>query len=271
MTNTGVEPDEWESLKRFTNARIALGKTGVSVPLNESLRFKLAHAHAKDAVYSRLDLDALTTTLAQTGLPVQVLRSRAENRDIYLQRPDFGRQLDEASAEQLRQLDSPPADICLIIADGLSATAIMKNAGTVVQLLVEKIREAGYSLAPLLVAEQGRVAITDAIGEWLKPRLAILFIGERPGLSSFDSMGAYITYEPRPGLTDERRNCISNIRDQGLSASLAVDKLMYIIQSAFRLQLTGVALKDNDGIGGGNQPQPLPAQEAPAAQDADEA
>ncbi|GAB2533319.1 ethanolamine ammonia-lyase subunit EutC [Spirosoma aerophilum] len=258
MTKTGIETDEWESLKHFTNARIALGKTGVSVPLKESLLFKLAHAHAKDAVYSQLDTDALTTTLAQTGLPVYKLRSQAANRDTYLQRPDFGRQLAPESAEQLRQLDSSPADISLIIADGLSATAIMKNAEPVVHLLVEKIREAGYSLAPLLVVEQGRVAITDAIGEWLKPRLAILFIGERPGLSSFDSMGAYITYAPRPGLTDERRNCISNIREQGLSATLTVDKLMYLIQSAFRLQLTGVALKDNNGIEGSEEPLRLP-------------
>lgn len=138
--------------------------------------------------------------------------------------------------------------MCLIIADGLSATAIMKNAGSVVQLLVKKVHQAGFSLAPLLVIEQGRVAITDAVGEWLRPRLAIVFIGERPGLSSFDSMGAYITYAPQPGLTDERRNCISNIREQGLPPELAVDKLMYLIQAAFRMQLTGVALKDNNAL-----------------------
>ncbi|GAB3796893.1 ethanolamine ammonia-lyase subunit EutC [Spirosoma humi] len=244
----GLEPDEWQPLKAYTRARIALGKTGVSVPLNESLQFRLAHAHAKDAVYSQLDLADLRASLGDAGLPIHTLRSRAENRDMYLQRPDYGRLLDDPSINYLQRLNSVPADICIIIADGLSAMAIMKNAGPLIQLLVSKVRQAGYSLAPILVVEQGRVAITDAIGEILRPRLAIVFIGERPGLSSFDSMGAYITYAPRSGLTDERRNCISNIREQGLSAEMAVDKLMYLIQSAFRLQLTGVALKDNNAL-----------------------
>lgn len=251
----GVESDEWEPLKAYTRARIALGKTGVSMPLNESLQFRLAHAHAKDAVYSQLDLAELYASLDNTGLPIHALQSRAENRDRYLQRPDYGRLLNDRSSNYLRQLNSPPADICLIIADGLSATAIMKNAGTVVSLLVRKLQQAGYSLTPILVVEQARVAITDAIGDVLRPRLAIVFIGERPGLSSFDSMGAYITYAPTSGLTDERRNCISNIREQGLPAEMAVDKLLYLIQSAFRLQLTGVALKDNNGLDAGNSIQ----------------
>ncbi|MFD2936385.1 ethanolamine ammonia-lyase subunit EutC [Spirosoma flavum] len=245
---TGIEPDEWEPLKAYTNARIALGKTGVSIPLKESLQFRLAHAHAKDAVYSRLNTADLQADLASTGLPVEWVKSQAGTRDIYLQRPDLGRMLDASSVEQLQQLNSSPADINIIVADGLSATAINENAGSVVRLLVEKIQQAGYSLAPIVLVEQGRVAITDAIGGVLHPRLAIILIGERPGLSSFDSMGAYITYAPAPGLTDERRNCISNIREQGLPPAFAVEKIMYIINSAFRLQLTGVALKDNAGL-----------------------
>ncbi|GAB3720670.1 ethanolamine ammonia-lyase subunit EutC [Spirosoma lituiforme] len=251
----GIEPDEWEPLKAYTRARIALGKTGVSVPLQASLHFRLAHAHAKDAVYSQLDLGDLQTSLADAGLPVHILQSRAESRDTYLQRPDYGRLLDDRSIDYLQQLNNPPADVCLIIADGLSATAIMKNAGPVISLLARKLQQAGYSLTPLFVVEQGRVAITDAIGEMLRPRLAVVFIGERPGLSSFDSMGAYITYAPQSGLTDERRNCISNIREQGLSPEMAVDKLLYLIQSAFRLQLTGVALKDNNDLNAGSLPQ----------------
>lgn len=245
---TGQESDEWEPLKAYTYARIALGKTGVSIPLKESLRFKLAHAHAKDAVYSQLNVADLQAELASVGLPILHLHSRVEHRDMYLQRPDLGRVLNESSGNQLRQLNSPPADICLIVADGLSATAIHKNAGPVVRLFVEKARQAGYSLAPILLVEQGRVAITDAIGELLRPRLVIILIGERPGLSSFDSMGAYITFSPQPGLTDERRNCISNIREEGLSPIMAVDKLMYLINMAFRLQLTGVELKDYDNL-----------------------
>lgn len=243
-----VQSDDWEPLKAYTPARIALGRTGVSVPLNESLRFKLAHAHAKDAVYSHLDLAGLQASLATTGLPIYSIRSQAGDRDTYLQRPDLGRLLNDRSAEQLRQLNSPPADICLIVADGLSATAVMKNAESVVNQVVQKAQQLDYSLAPIVLVEQGRVAIMDAIGELLQARLAIILIGERPGLSSFDSMGAYLTYAPKPGLTDERRNCVSNIREQGLSASMAVDKLMYLIQMAFRLQLTGVALKDNDNL-----------------------
>ncbi|WP_018622507.1 ethanolamine ammonia-lyase subunit EutC [Spirosoma luteum] len=245
---TGLESDEWDALKAYTDARIALGKTGVSIPLRESLLFRLAHAHAKDAVYSRLNIARLEADLASTGLPMYSVHSQAENRDIYLQRPDLGRLLDELSTKRLQDINSAPADICLIVADGLSATAIHKNAGPVVTLLVEQVRKAGYSLAPIVLVEQGRVAITDAIGELLRPRLAIMLVGERPGLSSFDSMGAYITYAPQPGLTDERRNCLSNIREQGLTHIMAVNKLMYIIQSAFRLQLTGVALKDNGGL-----------------------
>lgn len=244
----GVEPDEWELLKAYTNARIALGKTGISIPLKESLQFKMAHAHAKDAVYSHLDIAGLQADLESTGLPVHRLHSQAENRDIYLQRPDLGRLLASDSVDKLRRLNSSPADISIIIADGLSATAINNYTGPVVNRLVGKIQQAGYTLAPLLLVEQGRVAITDAVGGILRPRLAIILIGERPGLSSFDSMGAYITYEPQPGLTDERRNCVSNIRDRGLPPVLAVDKLMYLINSAFRLQITGVALKDNNGL-----------------------
>jgi ethanolamine ammonia-lyase small subunit len=179
-------------------------------------------------------------------LPVHYVRSQADNRDTYLQRPDLGRLLDELSAEKLRQLNSQPADVGLIIADGLSASAVNTYAPIVVPLLVQAVREAGFSLAPIVLVEQGRVAITDAIGGILRPKMAIMLIGERPGLSSFDSMGAYLTYAPEPGLTDERRNCLSNIREQGLPPVMAVNKLMWLIQSAFRLQLTGVALKDND-------------------------
>ncbi|UFH56844.1 ethanolamine ammonia-lyase subunit EutC [Spirosoma sp. KNUC1025] len=248
LKKTGVDSDEWEMLKAYTNARIALGRTGVSIPLRESLQFKLAHAHAKDAVYSQLNCEELQAILAISNVPIYTVRSRATNRDTYLQRPDLGRLLDDPSVEKLQQIAGLPADISLIIADGLSATAVMQNAGLVVNPLVGKLQQAGYSLAPIILVEQGRVAIMDAIGGLLRSRLAIILIGERPGLSSFDSMGAYITFAPQPGLTDERRNCISNIRQQGLSPDLAVDKLMYLIQSAFRMQITGVALKDNDGL-----------------------
>lgn len=241
-----IDNDEWSSLKAFTSARIALGKTGVSVPLRESLAFKLAHAHAKDAVYSTLDKPELLTGLANTGLATHCVHSRAENRDMYLQRPDFGRRLSDDSVTLLKHLNPQPADLVIILADGLSASALNHHAVAVVQLLVDTARKLNYSLAPLILVEQGRVAIADEIGSLLQARMTIILIGERPGLSSFDSMGAYLTYAPEPGLTDERRNCISNIRQEGLSPAMAVDKMMYLVNEAFRLKLSGVSLKDND-------------------------
>ncbi|MFT4032270.1 MAG: ethanolamine ammonia-lyase subunit EutC [Siphonobacter sp.] len=238
--------DDWQSLKAFTDARIALGRTGVSIPLRESLQFKLAHAHAKDAVYSALHFDQLTITLESAGLQTHTVQSKAPNRDTYLQRPDLGRVLNHQSSQKLRELSLPESDLSIIVADGLSAAAVNENAWPVIQFLIEKATAKGYSLAPIILAEQARVAIADEIGSLLKARMTIILIGERPGLSSFDSMGAYLTFAPKPGLTDERRNCISNIREKGLPPPLAADKIMYLIDGAFRLQLSGVMLKDTD-------------------------
>ncbi|WP_420153187.1 ethanolamine ammonia-lyase subunit EutC [Siphonobacter sp.] len=244
-----VPPDEWASLKTFTDARIALGKTGVSIPLRESLAFKLAHAHAKDAVYSSLDTQALATRWQKYGMPVYTLKTQALHRDQYLQRPDLGRKLHEDSVQLLEGLQANPVDVAVVIADGLSATALTENAEPFLDRFWTKAGERGYSLAPLCLVEQGRVAIGDEIGKLLRARLVVVLIGERPGLSSFNSMGLYLTFDPEPGLTDERRNCISNIRPQGLSIELAVDKLLYLLQEAFRLQLTGVLLKENEPKG----------------------
>lgn len=246
LRKTWLDQDDWASLKTYTDARIALGKTGVSMPMRESLAFKLAHAHAKDAVYSALYKDSLRQALTDLGLPVVDVHSQAQNRDQYLQRPDYGRRLSADSVTHLRQLAAPATDLSIILADGLSAEAINQNAVPVIDLLSRTAVKAGFTLAPVLLVEQGRVAIADEIGSLLNARMTIMFIGERPGLSSADSMGAYLTYAPQVGLTDERRNCISNIRPQGLSTVLAVDKIMYLVQEAFRLQLSGVQLKDKD-------------------------
>jgi ethanolamine ammonia-lyase small subunit len=246
ILNTNIETDEWQSLKAYTDARIALGKTGVSIPMSESLAFKLAHAHAKDAVYSALNQAPFKDLLQQIQQPVISLQSQAANRDIYLQRPDLGRKLNDESIKKLIELNAEPADLSIILADGLSASAINDNAWSVVNLLIEAAKKLNFTVSPISLVEQGRVAIADEIGSLMQAKLSIILIGERPGLSSFDSMGAYITYAPAPGLTDERRNCISNIRQKGLSASLAADKIMYLVQEAFRLQITGVSLKDND-------------------------
>lgn len=240
-----MEPDLWQALKAYTDARIALGHTGGALPLKEVLRFKLAFAHAKDAVYSQLDWPKLEQKLAQLGLPYLQLHSKAMSRSVYLQRPDWGRSLNEASVANLQKLATEESDIAIVLADGLSATAINQHALPLLQRLLPRLQKANFRLAPITVVEQARVAIGDEIGDLLQAKLILLLIGERPGLSSPYSMGAYLTYAPQPGLTDERRNCISNIRPEGLPYEMATQKILYLIQESLRRQLSGVDLKDN--------------------------
>lgn len=241
-------PDPWLGLRRYTAARIALGRTGTSVPLRELLAFRLAHAHARDAVYSLLETERLLGELEEFKLPVYHVRSQAENRSQYLQRPDLGRTLHEDSSRALQ--DSAPAssDVALVLADGLSATALNQHALPLLRLLVPRLQQASFQLAPLTLAEQARVALSDEIGVALHAQLVLILIGERPGLSSPDSLGAYFTYGPRPGLTDDARNCVSNIRPEGLSYPAAAEKLFLLIQESLRRQLSGVKLKDETGL-----------------------
>jgi ethanolamine ammonia-lyase small subunit len=241
-------PDDVVSpLKEFTAARIGIGRAGVSIPTKQSLEFKLAHAHARDAVYSELDIDGLSDNVQQFNLPILILHSKAENRAQYLQRPDLGRKLKKSSANQLKD-HAGDFDIAIIIADGLSAAAINENAVALIQQLIPLLTAAKLKLAPICFVEQGRVAVGDKVGHLLKAKFSIMLIGERPGLSSADSIGAYLTYEPKPGLTDESRNCISNIRPQGLTFKPAAEKIFYLVQEAFRIKLSGVGLKDNQGL-----------------------
>ena len=230
-------------LKEFTAARIAIGRSGVSIPTKQSLQFNLAHAHARDAVYSELDIDGLTDSLNQFDLPVLHLHSKAGNRAEYLQRPDLGRKLKKSSANQLKE-NTGEYDVAIIIADGLSATAVNEHTKGVLQVLIPMLSAARLKLAPICLVEQGRVAVGDKAAHLLNAKLSIILIGERPGLSAADSVGVY----PQPGLTDESRNCISNIRPQGLPAKLAAEKIFYLVQEAFRLKLSGVGLKDNQGL-----------------------
>ena len=242
------EPDPWAGLKAFTAARIALGRSGTSVPLREALAFRLAHAHARDAVYSALATEQLLSDLQ--ALPVNVCQahSRATTRQEYLQRPDWGRQLDEASHALLVGQATGECDVVVVLADGLSATAINDHGLPLLRLLLPQLHQAGLRLAPVVLAEQARVALGDEIGQLLQARLSLVLIGERPGLSSPNSLGAYFTFGPRPGLTDEARNCVSNIRPEGLTYPAAAAKLFFLIQEAFRLQLSGVQLKDQSDL-----------------------
>lgn len=235
-----IQPDTWSALRAFTPARIALGRTGVAPPLREVLDFRMAHAHARDAVYSVLDMDAIETALAP--LTCHRLRSKAIDRHTYLQRPDLGRQLEDETL-----LTPANADLAVIVADGLSATAVNRHAAPLLHLLTPSLQEAGITIAPICLLEQGRVAAGDPIGYRLRTKMTVLLIGERPGLSAADSMGAYLTFGPRPGLTDESRNCISNIRPEGLGYAAAADRLLHLIGASMRLGLSGVGLKDQSG------------------------
>ena len=235
-------------LRDYTPSRIGLGRTGVSLETDDLLDFQRCHAQARDAVHSRLDAAALVASMrAITAAEVLRLHSAAPDRTTYLQRPDLGRQLDAASRTLLskhistRSTENLPR-LCLVVADGLSALAVERHA---VPLLTELFPAlSGFQLSPLSVVEQGRVAVADEIGAALGAQISIILIGERPGLSSPDSLGAYITWQPRPGRTDAERNCISNIRAEGLSYAQAAAQLAYYVGEASRRQLTGVALKD---------------------------
>jgi ethanolamine ammonia-lyase small subunit len=239
-----VTPDPWADLKAFTAARIALGRTGNAEPLQAMLQFKLAHANARDAVYAVLEQQELLNELQALHQPAFLLHSQAGNRHEYLQYPDRGRRLNGQSVNQLKEFNSTGYDVCLVVADGLSATAINNHAIAVLKLLLPKVEKAGLSVAPVCIVQEGRVAIGDETGWLMKAKLVAVLIGERPGLSSPDSLGVYLTYGPAPGLTDESRNCISNIRPEGLNHTAAAEKIFFLINESLRLKLSGVGLKD---------------------------
>ena len=246
-TTPSPAPDPWAGLREFTAARIALGRSGVSVPLRAALDFRLAHAHARDAVYSTLDTGPLQAALAALNQPVLLVHSRAQNRSEYLQRPDLGRQLEEASAARLLA-EAADCDLAIVLADGLSATAVNAHAAPLLERLLPALQTAGLCLGPVVLAEQARVALGDEVGHRLRARLVLVLIGERPGLSAPDSLGAYLTFAPRPGLTDEARNCVSNIRPAGLPYPAAADRLAYLLLESLRRQLSGVGLKDESPL-----------------------
>lgn len=231
-------------LRDYTSARVDLGRTGASVPTRALLDFQLAHAKARDAVHLPLSVKSLFLELNQKGVPSITLSSAAGNRDEYLKRPDLGRRLVDDSRERLVPLRGE-YDVSFVIADGLSALAVHRHAVPLLDLL---LRDLDWRVAPVAIVEQGRVAIGDEIGELLGAKMVVVLIGERPGLSSPDSLGAYLTWQPRPGRTDAERNCVSNIRAEGLSYELAAHKLLFLMNEARRLKLSGVALKEDAGV-----------------------
>jgi ethanolamine ammonia-lyase small subunit len=235
--------DTISKLRSATPARIFLPRAGAALTTRSTLDFQLAHAEARDAVEERLDVETLFDELTSRGLTAVRVRSAARDRRSFLLRPDLGRRLDDESRERLKSL-AGDYDLVFIIAEGLSARAITRHAIPVLEQTLQFLDKRSWKVAPIVLAEQGRVALGDDIGETLGAKLAAVFIGERPGLSSPDSMGVYITFSPRVGRTDAERNCLSNIRPQGLTYDEAARKLLYLCNEARRRQLTGVELKD---------------------------
>jgi ethanolamine ammonia-lyase small subunit len=248
MTPKPVVSDPWTHLRRLTPARIALGRAGAGLPTQEVLAFGLAHARARDAVHQALDAESLKADLRAIGFDATIVTSAAGDRSTYLRRPDLGRRLREGT-----QLHGT-AEVVVAIEDGLSAVAVQRHAVSLMEALIG-VDPLLWKGARAVIALQGRVALGDEIGERLNAKLVVVLIGERPGLSSPDSLGAYITWRPRMGRTDAERNCISNIRPEGLSCGEAARRLDWLSRAALARGATGVALKD-ESTSGGVLPQP---------------
>jgi ethanolamine ammonia-lyase small subunit len=280
-------PDAWRNLRQVTPARIALGRAGGSLPTAELLDFQLAHARARDAVSAPFDIDALKTGIEQLGLQTICLRSAANDHLTYLQRPDLGRRLNDASRAALEALEPTPTagegkgrgptshsersplageggmrgpEVALIVSAGLSALAAQRQVAPLLSAWLPLVKTEGWTLAPVVLVEFGRVALEDEIGALLHATAAVMLIGERPGLGSPDSLGAYLVYAPRVGRTDAERNCVSNIRPEGLPPEAAAVRIHHLVRESLRRQLSGVQLKD-ESLG----PAALPARQVPAS------
>ena len=238
-----MELDNWHLLKKYTNARIALGRSGNSLPTNKVLEFRMAHALAKDAINTELDILNLVEDVKKLSLNSILVQSQITNETDYLKNPNIGRLLNEMSLKKLGDCPEKNTSLSIIIADGLSAEAVNIHAVKLIAHLLPKLKF--KTLSPIIIVKYGRVAISDEIGEMLNSSIALILIGERPGLSSPTSMGAYITYHPKKGNTDETRNCISNIQSEGLSYEFAAMKLAYLIDEMLHKKLSGVDLKDD--------------------------
>ncbi len=247
--------DPWLGLQKWTDARIALGRAGSSLPTAPLLEFQLAHARARDAVQMSCDFSPVRDAAQRLGMDVLEVSSQVQDRDEYLRRPDRGRLLNADGAQRLAAYprEASGFDVGLIVADGLSSQAVERQAAPLLEILVPLIRAKRYSLAPLVCATQSRVALADDIGFHLQAAVTVILVGERPGLSSPDSLGAYLTWNPHRGLQNADRNCVSNIRPAGLPFETAAQTLVNLIRGAFLLRVSGVKLKDDSYL---EAPQP---------------
>ncbi len=227
--------DPWTALRATTRARIGLGRTGNALPIRDVLTFQLAHARARDAVHTPLDTEGLARAVAP--LPTILVRSKAMDREIYLRRPDLGRQLDE----DCLIASSGPCEAVFVLADGLSPTGVQRHAPPFLRACIQRLTD--WRIAPVVIATQARVALGDEIGARLQAAICVMLIGERPGLSVANSLGVYLTYQPRAGRQDSERNCISNIHEDGSGYDAAADILVWLMNEARRRKLSGVRLK----------------------------
>lgn len=236
--------DPWEHLRRHTAARIALGRAGASLPTTEWLRFGVAHALARDAVHLPFDAEELAAQLADHAFETVMVESAAQDRATFLRRPDLGRRLSPRSAARLAEAPRGACELAVVIGDGLSALAASRHALPLLLELRPRLEAAGLAIGPVVLARQCRVALGDEAGAALQARAVLVLLGERPGLSSPDSLGAYLSWAPAPGLVDAQRNCVSNIRPEGQPYADAARRLAWLLVAAQRLGATGVALKD---------------------------
>lgn len=247
MTTPAPPSRSLDALRELTPARVGLGRSGASLPTEALLAFTLDHARARDAVHTAFDAPHLVAGLAGLGLDVSEVSSQAGSRRDYLRRPDLGRMLDPDSRRELERRGGTAGDLVIVIGDGLSPAAVNIHSIELVRHLAPRLTEAGIGFGHAVVAAGARVALGDEIGAVLGARMVAMLIGERPGLSAPDSLGTYLTLAPRIGLTDERRNCVSNIHGAGLSYDEAAFKIAWLIREGFARQVTGVALKDESG------------------------
>lgn len=242
---TPVPESPWQRLRRHTPARVALGRAGGSLPTNALMEFRLAHAQARDALLRPLDEQSLAIALAAaSGGPILRLQSAAPDLDQYLLRPDLGRRLSPKSVETLAQRPVSNPDLVIIISEGLSTLAAETHAAALVALLLPRLQSEGWQVAPICLVRRARVGLQDHLGELMQANLALILLGERPGLISPDSLGAYLVHHPRTGNTDARRNCVSNISHQGLTPVDAAHKLHWLLTQSRQRSLSGIDLKD---------------------------
>jgi ethanolamine ammonia-lyase small subunit len=242
--------NDWSPLKRYTQARIGLTRAGAALTTPELLSFQLAHAQARDAVWHAWDVAASAAALEDSGIAHLIAASQAADRATYLRRPDLGRRLESGAVAQLKAARSdPPAEVALILSDGLSATAVHEHGLTTVRAILDALRRHSVSYGPVVLVSQGRVAVSDEIGQALGTRSAVIVLGERPGLSAADSLGIYLTYDPKPGNTDANRNCLSNVRTPaGLAPAAAAERLVALLRRSLAAGFSGVALKDESPV-----------------------